>query len=130
MSVYLGTTPQPVTMTTRILPILVGNPYKCSFVTVTGWWPPQTKTVLPLFVNISPPGKAFLKMIVLLSRWDMLYSSLESNSIATICFLHSISKTFAYQRPFFTLTWRPTAGEKGSSVYFKVIELTPKTPRK
>ena len=34
---YLGTTPHPVTATTRITPFLVGNPYKPSFVTVTGW---------------------------------------------------------------------------------------------
>ena len=34
---YLGTTPHPVTVTTWIIPFLVGNPYKPSFVTVTGW---------------------------------------------------------------------------------------------
>ncbi len=34
---YVGTTPHPVTVTTRISPFLVGNPYKPSFVTVTGW---------------------------------------------------------------------------------------------
>ena len=31
--VYVGTTPHPVTVTTRIIPFLVGNPYKPSFVT-------------------------------------------------------------------------------------------------
>ena len=30
-------TPHPVTVTTRIIPFLEGNPYKPSFVTVTGW---------------------------------------------------------------------------------------------
>lgn len=30
----------------------------------------------------------------------------------------------------FTLTRRPTAGEKGTSVYFKVIDLMPTNPRK
>ena len=35
--VHIGTTPQPVTVTTRILPFLVGNPCKPSFVTVAGW---------------------------------------------------------------------------------------------
>ena len=35
--IYLGTTPHPVTVTTRIMQFLVGNPYKPSFVTVTGW---------------------------------------------------------------------------------------------
>ena len=43
---YIGTTPQPVTVTTRILPFLVGNPYK-SFVTVTGWGVDLTYTWLP-----------------------------------------------------------------------------------
>ena len=33
----LGTTPHPVTVTTRIITFLIGNPYKPSFVTVTGW---------------------------------------------------------------------------------------------
>ena len=35
--IYFGTTPHPVTVTTRIIPFLVGNPYKPSFLTVTGW---------------------------------------------------------------------------------------------
>ena len=34
--IYLGTTPHPVTVTTRIIMFLVGDPYKPSFVTVTG----------------------------------------------------------------------------------------------
>ena len=34
---YFGTTPHPVTVTTRIIPFLVGNPYKPSLVTVTVW---------------------------------------------------------------------------------------------
>ena len=35
--INLGTTPHPVTVTTRIITFLIGNPYKPSFVTVTGW---------------------------------------------------------------------------------------------
>ena len=35
--VYLRSTPHPVTVTTRIITYLVGNPYKPSFATVTGW---------------------------------------------------------------------------------------------
>ena len=31
--VYIGTTPHPPTVTTRIIPFLVGNQYKPSFVT-------------------------------------------------------------------------------------------------
>ena len=36
-NLFVGTTPHPATVTTRIIPFLVGNPYKPSFVTVTGW---------------------------------------------------------------------------------------------
>ncbi len=35
--VCLRSTPHPVTVTTRIIAFLVGNPYKPSFATVTGW---------------------------------------------------------------------------------------------
>ena len=34
---FFGTTPHPVTVNTRIIPFLVGNPYKPSFVTAPGW---------------------------------------------------------------------------------------------
>ena len=34
--VSVGTTPHPVTVTTRIITFLIGDPYKPSFVTVTG----------------------------------------------------------------------------------------------
>ena len=34
---YVRSTPHPVTVTTRIITFLVGNPYKPSFATVTGW---------------------------------------------------------------------------------------------
>ena len=37
MTVYVRSTPHPVTVTTRIITFLVGNPYKPSFATVTGW---------------------------------------------------------------------------------------------
>ena len=35
--VYFRSTPHPVTVPTRIITFLVGNPYKPSFATVTGW---------------------------------------------------------------------------------------------
>ena len=35
--VLVRSTPHPVTVTTRIITFLVGNPYKPSFATVTGW---------------------------------------------------------------------------------------------
>ena len=40
-------------MTTRILPFLVGNPYKPSFVTVTGWGVYLTYTYNPLQLALS-----------------------------------------------------------------------------
>ena len=41
---YLRSTPHPVTVTTRIITFLVGNPYKPSFATVTGWGVDPTDT--------------------------------------------------------------------------------------
>ena len=38
-------TPHPVTVTTRIITFLVGNPYKPSFATVTGWGVDPKNTV-------------------------------------------------------------------------------------
>ena len=35
--VYIGSTPHPVTVTSRIITFLVGDPYRPSFPTVTGW---------------------------------------------------------------------------------------------
>ena len=35
--IFFRSTPHPVTVTTRIITFLVGDPYKPSFVTVTGW---------------------------------------------------------------------------------------------
>ena len=37
LDVCFRSTPHPVTVTTRIITFLVGNPYKPSFATVTGW---------------------------------------------------------------------------------------------
>ena len=36
-NISVRSTPLPVTVTTRIITYLVGNPYKPSFTTVTGW---------------------------------------------------------------------------------------------
>ena len=44
--IYLRSTPHPVTVTTRIITFLVGNPYKPSFATVTG------RGVDPIYVCI------------------------------------------------------------------------------
>ena len=54
-SISFGTTPDPVTVTTRIIPFLVGNPYKPSFVTVTdvtGWGVDQ-RYLLSLMIHQS-----------------------------------------------------------------------------
>ena len=45
--IYIGCGPHPVTVTTRIITFLVGNPYKPSFVTVTGRGPH------PIYIYIS-----------------------------------------------------------------------------
>ena len=36
-NIFFRSTPHPVTVTARIITYLVGNPYKPSFATVTGW---------------------------------------------------------------------------------------------
>ena len=42
--IYIGCGPLPVTVTTRIITFLVGDPYKPSFPTVTGGtWHPRIK---------------------------------------------------------------------------------------
>ena len=46
----------PPTVTTRIIPFLVGNPYKPSFVTVTGWGVDQRDAQRPCFLFISNLG--------------------------------------------------------------------------
>ena len=43
---YVRSTPHPVTVTTRIITFLVGNPYKPSFATVTGWGVDPTYTII------------------------------------------------------------------------------------
>ena len=53
---YLGTTPHLVTVSTRIIPFLVGNPYKPSFVTVTGWGVDQNH----IFRTLVLFGKTFV----------------------------------------------------------------------
>ena len=45
--IYIGTTPHPVRVTTRTITFLVGDPYKPSFVTVTGWGDNPIYTYVP-----------------------------------------------------------------------------------
>ena len=47
-NVYFRYTPHPITVTTRIITFLVGNPYKPSFATVTGWGVDPTYIVYSL----------------------------------------------------------------------------------
>ncbi len=47
-------TPHPVTVTTRIVTFLVGNPYKPSFATVTGWGvDPSYGNILPIYMGVT-----------------------------------------------------------------------------
>ena len=46
---YIRSTPHPVTVTTKIITYLVGNPYKPSFATVTGWGVDPSYTVIKLY---------------------------------------------------------------------------------
>ena len=54
---YFRSTPRPVTVTTRIITYLVGNPYKPSFATVTGWGVDPTHTVWIHISNKHVAGK-------------------------------------------------------------------------
>ena len=51
-SLSFRSTPHPVTVTTRIITFLVGNPYKPSFATVTGWGVDPTYLVCKIFMII------------------------------------------------------------------------------
>ncbi len=48
---WLRSTPHPVTVTTRIITFLVGNPYKHSFATVTGWEVDPRDDKLPSYIS-------------------------------------------------------------------------------
>ena len=48
--IYFRSTPHPVTVTTRIITFLVGNPYKPSFATVTGWGVVPTYIIYELYM--------------------------------------------------------------------------------
>ena len=57
VSLYLRSTPHPVTVTTRIITFLVGNPYKPSFATVTGWGVDLSYTVIPTATSDESYGR-------------------------------------------------------------------------
>ena len=48
---YVRSTPHPVAVTTRIITFLVGNPYKPSFATVTGWGVDPRNMLVPWRVH-------------------------------------------------------------------------------
>ena len=56
--VYFRSTPHPVTVTTRIITYLVGNPYKPSFATVTGWG------VDPMYIYIYTQNTCFCHVLL------------------------------------------------------------------
>ena len=103
---YTRSTPHPVTVTTRIITYLVGNPYKPSFATVTGWGVDPTSTLLlnlkMYVIRQAPAPSSFYKGVFLLPskflqfpRW--VISKTESCSdISDIRFLPNRScETFS-----------------------------------
>ena len=50
---YVGLSPLPVRVTTRIISCLVGDPYKPSFATITG------KGDNPMYGRLIPPASVF-----------------------------------------------------------------------
>ncbi len=50
--IYLGSTPHPVTVTTRIITFLVGNPYKPSFATGIPGWGVDPKYTLRILTHL------------------------------------------------------------------------------
>ena len=52
--IYIGLSPLPVTVTTRIITFLVGDPYKPSFATVTGTGDNPTYTPLEIYYGYTP----------------------------------------------------------------------------
>ena len=69
-SKYLRSTPHPVTVTTRIITFLVGNPYKPSFATVTGWGADPTNTQAIQICILNMAGLAsLLQSLKLVTSW-------------------------------------------------------------
>ena len=52
--IYIGPTPHAVTVTTRIITFLIGNPYKPSFVTVTGWGVDRIYIYIIIYIWVFP----------------------------------------------------------------------------
>ena len=81
--VYFRTTPHPVTVTTRIISFLVGNPYKPSFVAVTGWGVDQRYINLLYTLDVYHPlwkslrrtskgtGATTWRMLLQVGGWDL-----------------------------------------------------------
>ena len=76
--IYLRSTPHPVTVTTRIITFLVGNPYKPSFATVTGWGVDPIYTP-PKMMDFSMGDDCILKGVAGVSQIAMM-KSLTSQS--------------------------------------------------
>ena len=75
-NIWFRSTPHPVTVTTRIITFLVGNPYKPSFATVTGWG------VDPIYGNFEGViGFLDWRMIMFIVRFasDIWFTSLKTN---------------------------------------------------
>ena len=75
--IYIRSTPHPVTVTTRIITFLVGNPSKPSFATVTGWG------VDPMYIYIIHQLSLRLLPIALVKREKGIVSA-NSLKIAAV----------------------------------------------
>ncbi len=90
---WIGLSPCPVTVTTRIIPFLVGNPYKPSFVTVTGR-------------GDNPIYKYTLYMILMRGPWHLNFNRSEHTSSLTIISCLWLAFFGAYPRnPRITKSW-------------------------
>ena len=75
IDIYLWSTPHPLTVTTRIITFLVGNPYKPSFATVTGWGVDPTFTINKSThsANVQPEKLWGIKFVVGKIKFKLLF---------------------------------------------------------
>ena len=94
--ISVRSTPHPLTVTTRIITFLVGNPYKTSFATVTGWG------VDPIYLYFFTPSKTHMEPKTWLFVDFCLGSTLVFRSVKRT----NIVVTFSCRKPCFGLFWR------------------------
>ncbi len=94
--VYFRSTPHPVTVTSRIITFLVGNPYKPSFATVTGWG--RSKVYLPTFTTLN---YRHVHWNVALNRPALLSAFWKFNSLPLKIYQNPKGKANAFQPSLF-----------------------------